>query len=123
MNLDRWIYYAVHGSRQKNPRRRKPRRGPRRDPKFRAWISRNFLCACGCGRGPCHAAHTGRDGGMSMKPDDRTCIPLWWECHWEFDNGTRSGALFLEDHAIDLPKLVRGYNRDYDAEVAAERAA
>jgi hypothetical protein len=120
MNLARYLTFMIWGTREKNPRRRKQRRGPCRDPKYRAFV-RTFPCACGCGRGPSQAAHTGSDGGTSQKSSDRSCIPLYWECHREFDNGLRSGSLFLQDHAIDLPHLVRDLNRQYREE--RERAA
>jgi hypothetical protein len=32
-------------------------------------------------RGPSEAAHTGNDGGMSMKASDYSCVPLCYNCH------------------------------------------
>jgi hypothetical protein len=35
-----------------------------------------------CGvEGRSEAAHTGSDGGMSMKASDRSCVPLCADCH------------------------------------------
>lgn len=86
-DLERFLAYAVHGRKppasETKPARKPPgkaRRGPPRDAKYRAWI-RTFPCAC-CGttRGV-QAAHTGTDGGMSMKASDYSCIPLCAHCH------------------------------------------
>ena len=55
-------------------------RAPARDEGYEAWI-RTLPC-CGCAvEGRSEAAHTGTDGGMSMKASDYSCVPLCADCH------------------------------------------
>lgn len=77
--FERNLYFIITG---KEPARirRKPRRGPARDAAYLAWI-RTLRCeACGR-RAPSEAAHTGHDGGMSVKASDYSAIPLCHRCH------------------------------------------
>ena len=50
-------------------------------------------CLCGCGRGPCDAAHfpvAKGMGGRSKEEDDKLPrVPLWWECHVALHTGDR----------------------------------
>lgn len=56
------------------------RKGPPRDEDYKAFI-RQLPC-CACHRpAPSEAAHTGNQGGMSMKASDYSCVPLCAECH------------------------------------------
>ena len=57
-----------------------PRQGPARDEDYRAWIRTLPCCAC-LAEGRSEAAHTGADGGMSMKASDYSCVPLCADCH------------------------------------------
>jgi hypothetical protein len=77
VNLERWLSLAVLG-RPPVRRRREQRRGPARDLRYRAFV-RTKPCCCECGRWPVHTAHTGKDGGMSMKASDYSCVPLFLE--------------------------------------------
>src|SRR5690348_16186955 len=79
--LIRYLRYAIHGETlQRRRKRRRPRRGPARSWKYRAWV-RSLPCA-GCGSNySVEAAHTGSDGGASMKASDYSCIPLCTDCH------------------------------------------
>lgn len=54
----------------------KRRPSTRLRPRHRAWIA--TLPCVKCGRRPCDAAHVrvGTDGGTSLKPSDRYCLPL-----------------------------------------------
>jgi len=62
------------------PRSGPPRKGPSHDEDYKAWI-RTLVCRA-CGRpAPNEAAHTGIDGGMSMKASDYSCVPLCPDCH------------------------------------------
>ena len=45
-----------------------------------AWIRTLPCIACGV-EGRSEAAHTGTDGGMSMKASDYSCVPLCSDCH------------------------------------------
>ena len=62
------------------PRVGPPRKGPARDEEYKAWIREHPCNACGK-RAPSEAAHTGNDGGMSMKASDYSCVPLCSDCH------------------------------------------
>jgi len=62
------------------PRSGPPRKGPVRDEGYKEWIRTQACCACGHSA-PNEAAHTGIDGGMSMKASDYSCVPLCSECH------------------------------------------
>ena len=81
MNRYRWIVALIRGEESRQPRRRRLyfRRGPARDPRYRAFI-RSFPClACGiCGRS--EAAHTGPHG-IGQKASDYRCLPLCREHH------------------------------------------
>lgn len=60
-------------------RHRRIYRGPARNPKYLAWI-RTLPCLV-CERTPCHAAHTGSDGGTAQKPSDYSAVPLCADHH------------------------------------------
>jgi hypothetical protein len=62
------------------PRSGPPRKGPARDEDYKARIRTLRCCACGV-EGRSEAAHTGTDGGMSMKASDYSCVPLCTDCH------------------------------------------
>jgi len=62
------------------PRSGPPRKGPARDEEYKAWIRTLSCCACGVD-GRSEAAHTGTDGGMSMKASDYSCVLLCPDCH------------------------------------------
>ena len=79
------------------------RRGPARDAEYRAFV-RSFPCtACGSSRNV-EAAHTGSEGGMSMKSSDYSCIPLCPGCHrvGPFAYHRLGGAQFAARHGLDL---------------------
>lgn len=82
-----------------------------RNWKYKLWI-RSLPCAvCGCT--PTEAAHTGSDGGMSMKASDYSCIPLCADCHTQ---GPRSyhrigRPAFELEHDIQVAELVARLNR------------
>jgi hypothetical protein len=77
--LEAFLGWTIHG--RKTPHRAtSSRRGPPRDEAYKAWI-RTLPCV-GCGvEGLSEAAHTGEDGGMSMKASDYSCVPLCRDCH------------------------------------------
>lgn len=110
-----WLTRSVLG---RNPLRRprRSRRGPPRDPEYRAWI-RSFPC-CSCGVAwPVEAAHTGSDGGMRQKASDYSCVPLCVLCHAEYH---RIGKPDFERwHAVKFEVLVVEFNEQW----AEERAA
>jgi hypothetical protein len=87
------------------------RRGPARDPDYRAWIRSLPCAACGCERG-IEAAHTGSDGGTSMKASDYSCIPLCGACHRTgLSAYHRTGRAAFEAHwGLCCAALVRRLN-------------
>ena len=62
------------------PRPGPQHKGPARDEDYKEWIRTLACCACGVERRS-EAAHTGTDGGMSMKASDYSCVPMCPECH------------------------------------------
>ena len=107
-----WLLWKPHLERKAQPHKvRKLRRGPPRDPLYRAWI-RTLPCTI-CGSvWRVEAAHTGSDGGMSMKPSDYSCIPLCKNCHTAGKGAYhRIGRpSFEQKFSIDLRALVKGLN-------------
>jgi hypothetical protein len=82
-----------------------------RNWKYKAWI-RTLPCGV-CGATPSEAAHTGSDGGTSLKASDYSCVPLCCDCHTQ---GPLSyHQLGREDfelrHGLDLKALVKRLNR------------
>ena len=106
----RYLHYLVHGEWPARRSPRKARRGPARSWKYKAWI--RSLPSAVSGRPGCQAAHTGDDGGMSMKSSDYSCIPLTAEEHMEFDAGREA---FCGKHGLDVRGVVRRLNHDWFA--------
>ncbi len=83
--LEDYLAYVVLGRKlpqreRIGPRSGPPRRGPARDEDYKDWIRSLACCACGV-EGRSEAAHTGMDGGLSMKASDYSCVPLCADCH------------------------------------------
>ncbi len=104
--LTRWLRFAVL-DKLDHPRRarRRGRRGPARDESYKAFVRRQ-ICCCGCGRGPCDAAHTGVDGGMALKANDYSCVPLFWLCHRRYHQ--IGNAAFERECGIDFEYVCEG---------------
>jgi len=84
-NLEAYLAHVILGRKfpqreRIGPRPGAPRKGPARDEEYKAWIRTLDCCACGT-PGRSEAAHSGVDGGMSMKASDFSCVPLCAECH------------------------------------------
>jgi len=116
-HLRSYLAYAVHG---RKPTRRaqtaQPRKGPPRDEAYKAWI-RTLPCL-GCNaEGRSEAAHTGSDGGMSMKASDYSCVPLCANCHTVSAAAYhRIGkAAFEERHQLEFAVEVRQLNAKWEA--------
>jgi hypothetical protein len=77
--LESWLAWKVHG--RKSPRKppKKARRGAQRAPAYLAWVRSLPCLVCQCWGS--EAAHTGTDGGMSMKASDWSAVPLCPNCH------------------------------------------
>lgn len=83
MNLGHMLSHIIHGTeirrrRQdfKRPKLKRKVSGPPRDPEYRSWVASLPCVVPYCGFQPCHAAHTGHDGGMRQKSSDYSCVPL-----------------------------------------------
>ena len=106
-----WLLWKPYLERKPRQKQTKIRRGPSRDPAYRAWI-RTLPCTI-CGAvWRVEAAHTGCDGGMSMKPSDYSCIPLCRNCHTVGRGAYHHiGKLAFEQKwGIDCVELVRELN-------------
>ena len=99
----RWLYHQIHGKPLGKASPRKPRRGPARDYRYKAWI--RSLPSMVSGKHGCEAAHTGSDGGMSMKASDYTCVPLTPEEHREYHQIGR--ASFERKYGVSFQQAVR----------------
>jgi len=102
------------------PRSRPPRKGPARDEDYKAWIRTLDCCACGH-RAPNEAAHTGLDGGMSMKASDYSCVPLCSDCHTRGPLAYhRIGKRAFERvFALRFASIVAGLRREWNQQRAA----
>lgn len=83
--LEAYLAHAVLGRKLPQreriaPRSGSPHKGPARDEEYKDWIRTLACCACGVA-GRSEAAHTGTDGGMSMKASDYSCVPSCADCH------------------------------------------
>ena len=111
-DLERWLAREVLGKNiGPKPSARVRREAPARDWKYRAWIRTLPCTVCETTR-YIEAAHTGRDGGMSQKASDYSCIPLCAPCH-----RTRSDSYhfvgrreFERRHGLDIAALVARLN-------------
>jgi hypothetical protein len=84
-HLEAYLAHVVLGRRlpqreRIGPRSGPPRKRPARDEGYKDWIRTLAGCACGV-EGRSEAAHTGTEGGMSMKSSDYSCVPLCADCH------------------------------------------
>jgi hypothetical protein len=119
--LDEMLRWMVFGERvRRSPRRRALYRGPNRDDDYKAFIRRQQCCACG--RTPTEAAHTGRDGGMSQKSSDYSCVPLCHGCHTVGGGSChRIGRKEFELlHGIDFEVVVEGLFTEWSGSSMAE---
>ena len=114
--FEQWLAREVLNREIQRKPPQKERRGPTRDAQYRAFV-RSFPCAaCGSTRNV-EAAHTGCDGGMSMKSSAYSCIPLCPDCHRVgcFAYHRVGRAAFLLQWGIDLTELVERLNAAWRA--------
>jgi hypothetical protein len=105
-----WLVWRVWG-REPVRKMRRPRYGPARDWKYRAWIRTLPCAACGSFR-QIEAAHTGSDGGMAQKASDYSCVPLCGDCHTAGPSAYhRVGKrAFERRHGLKFKTIVRRLN-------------
>jgi hypothetical protein len=79
-----------------------------------AWIRELTCIACGM-EGHSEAAHTGSDGGMSMKASDYSCVPLCSDCHTQAPGAYhRVGRRAFENrHGLSFASIVADMNREW----------
>ena len=79
-----------------------------------AWVRELPCIACGL-EGRSQAAHTGSDGGMSMKASDYSVVPLCAECHTGAPHAYRrvGKRAFEQRHGICLVRAVERLNREW----------
>ena len=117
-HLEAYLAHAVLG--RKLPQRERigprsvPRKGPARDEGYKDWIRTLACCGCGVERRS-EAAHTGTDGGMSMKASDYSCVPLCAECHTQAPGAYhRIGKRDFERlHGLSFAALVARLQREW----------
>jgi hypothetical protein len=105
----RWLRWQLTGKHHPRAPRRKLRRGPERSRKYRAWIRTQPSVVSGLMG--CEAAHTGSDGGTSMKASDFTRAPLTIEEHLEYHRIGRGAFEAL--HGLDFGVTVERLNREW----------
>ena len=112
-----WLLWKANA--EQKARRKMMRRGPARDPRYRAWI-RTLPCAVCGSKWRVEGAHTGADGGMSQKASDYSCVPLCRCCHTAGrDAYHRIGKReFANRYGIDLFKLVEALNLRWEDQQA-----
>lgn len=111
MSTPRAIYFMVHETR---PPRRRPRTWSARKPpkawKYRLWIRTLPSMISGIDAlGLIEAAHTGSDGGTSMKASGYTCVPLTIEEHREYHQTGRDAM--ERKYGVSFAETVRQLNR------------
>jgi len=117
--LEAYLAWKIHG--RKLPWRAvtSVRRGPPRSEEYKAWIRTLPCVACGI-EGRSEAAHTGTDGGMSMKASDYSCVPLCGDCHRQAPGAYhRIGKqAFEQTHGFCFAEMVLCLNREWQRKCA-----
>lgn len=113
--LERYLAYMVHGRTEHAKRpRRKTRRGPARNWKYRAWI--RTLPSVVSGRMGCEACHT-VNNGMCSKGSCYSCVPLTRDEHQEYDAGREN---FERKYGVKMTDIVRGLNRAFFSHIGGD---
>ena len=114
-----WLAWAVLNRKPVRCASTPGRKGPPRDEDYKAWIRTLPCVACGI-EGRSEAAHTGSDGGMSIKASDYSCVPLCSDCHTQAPGAYHSvGKRAFEDrHDLCFLRIVAQLNREWLARCA-----
>ena len=113
--LRSFLAYAVHGRKPQVDASRALGKGPPRDQAYKAWIRMLPCLRCRC-EDQSEAAHTGSDGGMSMKASDYSCVPLCSKCHTQAPGAYhRIGKrMFERVHGVCFATEVRRLNATWN---------
>lgn len=117
--LEAYVAWTLFGRRSPDRATTSTRKGPPRDEAYRAWI-RTLPCA-GCGiEGRSEAAHTGQDGGISMKASDYSCVPLCADCHTQAPGAYhRVGKrAFEREHGLCFADVVARLRQEWSRKCA-----
>src|ERR1035437_5052624 len=108
------LAWAIHARKPQRRAASSTRKGPPRDPAYLAWIRTLPCIACDI-EGRSEAAHTGSDGGMSMKASDYSCVPLCSGCHTQApESYHRVGKrAFERGHDFCFARIVARLNREW----------
>ena len=119
LELQALVWLLWKASAEQKAQRKMMRRGPDRDPRYRAWI-RSLPCAVCGSKWRVEAAHTGTDGGMAQKASDYSCVPLCRYCHTGATGAYhRIGKReFERSYGINLVKLVEVLNLRWEDQEA-----
>jgi len=84
-----------------------------------AWIRELTCIACGA-VGRSEAAHTGSDGGMSIKASDYSCVPLCSDCHTQAPSAYHhvGKRAFEQRHSLSFARIVARLNIEWLARCA-----
>jgi hypothetical protein len=83
---------------------------PVRSRNYRQFIAKQASVVSGFGG--CVACHTGPHAG-NQKSSDKSCIPLTWKEHAEFDPDPRA---FEEKYMLDVPNLIAQFNELFESQ-------
>ena len=117
--LRSYLAWTIHGRQPQRSATSPARKGPPRDSAYLTWIREMPCVACGV-EGRSEAAHTGTDGGMSMKASDYSCVPLCTDCHTQAPGAYhRIGKRALERRlGLSFAGIVARLNREWQARCA-----
>ena len=109
-----WLVWTVHNRKPERRASSPTRKGPPRDEDYKSWIRAMPCIACGV-KGRSEAAHTGSDGGMSMKASDYSCVPLCSDCHTQAPSAYhRVGKRAFESrHGLSFACMVERLQREW----------
>jgi hypothetical protein len=107
--LRSYLAQAILGRKPMRQAKSPQRKGPVRDEAYKAWV--RTLPSLVSGLTPCEACHTGNDGGMSMKANDYSCVPLTWFEHREYHQvGKRA---FERKYRVSFAAAARRLNAEW----------
>ena len=118
--LRSYLAWSIHGRKPQHRATSATRGGPTRDKHYLEWIRLLPCIICGI-EGRSEPAHTGTDGGMSMKASDYSCVPLCSGCHTLGPGAYhRVGKrAFEQRHGISFVAIVTRLNSEWQEQRTA----